>query len=173
VRAFGPVALCLVAAGCATASEPPAASASRATTTDPIAEEDAIAVIDEVLIKSSVQPVAGWRVALQQAQNALDVDVRLGDSSFGIEWVSPSDRQSLGGALPRPDPNGQLRLLQGRVSEGTAQPLILLLDAESYGMPRRPRHAGRLAPSADREARERLRRDVSDFLDYVRGQYRL
>ena len=94
----------------------------------------------------------------------LDVDVRLGDSGFGIEWVSDKDRLAYGDRLPAPDPDGQLRLL--RADDGHGQPvLILVLDHETYRFASDARAARELGD--ERDVKQRLRRDLQDFIDYT------
>lgn len=163
---LGCSSLVLLLVACATPL-PPTAQHARAPA-EPVTEPEALALIDAILVESQVTAVPGWRIELPP-QTAIEVDLRLGDSSFGIEWVTPEDRERLGGALPDPDPQGQLRLLSGQAPDAAARPLVLLLDAESYAQ----------SDGAERDARtrehlrKRLQRDVGDFLEYVRGQYPL
>jgi hypothetical protein len=140
-------------------------------------EGQAIALLERMLHEEKLRPVPGWQVALPKRTD-FEVDLRLGDTGFGIEWVSAQDRNRYGSLLPAPGPGGQLRLLSG--AEGEQKPaLILVLDHESYRFVERD-----AAPTAELRARspddaqvrdveQRLRRDLTDFLEYARSQYRM
>jgi hypothetical protein len=140
-------------------------------------EPEAIALIERLLREAKLRPVPGWQVALPE-RDAFEVDLRLGDTGFGIEWVSAQDRTRYGRLLPSPGPGGQLRLLSG-AENARPKPLILVLDHESYRFASHDRpHAAELHaanPDADqvRDLEQRLRRDLMDFLEYARSQYRL
>jgi hypothetical protein len=140
-------------------------------------EPEAIALIERLLREAKLRPVAGWQVALPE-RAAFEVDLRLGDTGFGIEWVSAQDRTRYGELLPAPGPGGQLRLLNG-AEDARPKPLILVLDHESYRFASRDRsHTAQLhaaSPDGDdvRDLEQRLRRDLMDFLEYARSQYRL
>jgi hypothetical protein len=129
-------------------------------------ERVATDLLDRLLREAKQEPVQGWVVTLADSRE-IDVDRRLGTSTFGIEWVSPQDRVRYGTALPAPDPGGQLRLVTGS-GEAGAKALILLLDHESYrfGVSERALVPGEPPPVIAR----RLRRDLLDFLSYTAGQ---
>jgi hypothetical protein len=133
-------------------------------------ETRALRLIDELLVEAEQQPrIEHWIVELEP-HAGLDVDVRLGQSGFGIEWVSDQDRLAYGDRLPAPDPEGQLRLL--RADDGHGQPvLILLLDDESYRFASDARAARELGD--ERDMKQRLRRDLQEFIDYTKTQIAL
>jgi hypothetical protein len=131
-----------------------------------LTEREAISIVDRLLLEQRQQPVTGWRVRLPRRAQ-LDVDVRLGDSPFGVEWVSRQDRALLGSNLPEPDPSGQLRVVRGEAAREPA--LILLLDDRSYRLVR-----GADAQGSDEDERaleDRLRQDLRDFIEYAQSQY--
>ena len=67
-------------------------------------ETRALALIDELLLEAEQEPRnERWTVELAP-RAGLDVDVRLGRSGFGIEWVSDKDRLAYGDRLPHPIP---------------------------------------------------------------------
>lgn len=164
--AAGACALLFALGACASA---PALSASRAASPQRIElrelpEPAALSLLDRLLLEQRQLPVAGWKVLLP-ARTDFEVDLRIGESRFGVEWVSPRDRELYGAALPEPDPGGQLRLL--RAAAAGEQPLILLLDDRNY----RLALGGRVSEEEGaRELEQRLRRDLGDFLQYARGQ---
>lgn len=129
-------------------------------------ENRALELISEVLAEESVAVGAPWSIDIGQAE-PLDVDLRLATSTYGIEWMSPQDRADFGDAIPEPDPGGQLRIVPGGGANDGAQ--VLILDHSSYEFANEREHVQRGLPAA-RESEERLRRDVRDFLHYVRGQ---
>lgn len=129
-------------------------------------ENRALALIGEVLQEESVALGAVWSIDIGQTE-PLAVDLRLASSNYGIEWMSPQDRADFGEAIPEPDPGGQLRIVPGGGADDGAQ--ILILDHSSYEFANEREHVERGVPAA-RESEERLRRDVRDFLHYVRGQ---
>ena len=129
-------------------------------------ENRALELIAEVLAEESVAPGAAWSSDIGHPE-PLAVDLRLASSTYGIEWMSPQDRADFGEAIPEPDPGGQLRIVPGGGADDGAQ--ILILDHSSYEFANEREHVQRGVPAA-RESEERLRRDVRDFLHYVRGQ---
>lgn len=131
-----------------------------------ISEADAIQIISDTLKQAGIQAKSGWNVDIS-AEEPLHVDVRLNDTEFGIEWVSAQDRLDYGNAIPEPDPNGQLRILSGANHDAQAQ--VLVLDFRTYRYDPDPEHDRNGATSA-LDAESRLKRDVKDFIEYVRGQ---
>ena len=131
-----------------------------------LSEARALEIIGEVLAEEGIQPGSGWTVQIAP-ETTLDVDVRLGQSSFGIEWISPQDRADMGEALPQPASGGQLRIVPGAGEDASAQ--VLALEHSTYQYANEREAVQRGVPGAS-EAEERLRRDVRDFLEYVRGQ---
>ena len=157
--------LVLCAAGVACGPPP---HPERATDADlrEITETQAGEIIAEVGRQSSVVISSGWRVNIGTTE-PFEVDFRLGETAFGVEWVTPQDRADFGNHLPEPDPNGQLKIVPGRGADGAVQ--ILVLEATTY----------RYDPDADRvqqgsfgmrEAEGNIQRDVRDYFQYVRDQ---
>jgi hypothetical protein len=164
---------------CASVPQPPAPAPEALAPTKfrSLDEGEAIALLERMLREAKLRPIPGWQVALPKRTD-FEVDLRLGDTGFGIEWVSAQDRTRYGSLLPAPGPGGQLRLLSG--AEGERKPaLILVLDHESYRFVERdPAKTAVLQarPPDDAQMRDvehRLRRDLTDFLEYARSQYRL
>jgi hypothetical protein len=175
------VAVVLTAAllcACASAPAPAAVAATPSAGAAParrsLDETEALSLIDELLLEAKQRPVPGWHVALP-TRGELDVDVRIGESDFGIEWVSALDRSRYGDALPAPAPAGQLRLLSAAEGGPGRTALILVLDHETYQLAASGTPTARAfaPPGEARELERRLRRDLTDFLDYARSQYRL
>jgi hypothetical protein len=131
-----------------------------------LSEARALEIIHEVLAEASVPRGALWEVGLD-GQHTLDVDVRFASSSFGIEWMSPQDRADMGELVPMPAPGGQLRIVPGTGDDDGAQVLILEHSSYEYANDREAVQRG--TPGAS-ETEGRLRMDVRDFLEYVRGQ---
>ncbi len=131
-----------------------------------LSEARALELIGEVLAEEGVPRAAGWSIEVAP-EVALNVDVRLASSSFGIEWVSPQDRIDMGEAIPQPAAGGQLRIVPGLGDDASAQVLVLESASYRYSNDRTAVQSG--APGAS-ETEGRLRRDVRDFLQYVRGQ---
>ncbi|HEX7476441.1 MAG TPA: hypothetical protein VF331_01415 [Polyangiales bacterium] len=162
---FVTVCAALVAAGCATAT--PAVQHPSAEHLASLPESQALALIDSCLQEQKVEPEPGWAVELPRHAGGLPVDIRLGHAPVGIEWVSEQDRARYGQLLPAPDPSGQLRVLQGR--DGA---IVLLLDQATYRY--EPGGARALLASRDLDSTaDRLKRDVQDFIAYVKSQYAL
>lgn len=132
----------------------------------PLYEVQAFEVIRRIVTENGFTPQPNWPITLV-GSTPLTVDFRVGDTSFGIEWVSAEDRESLGAALPSPDPNGQLRIVPGVGSDWQAQ--VLVLDYRVYLYDPDPLHV-RYGSTGQREVERRLEQDVRDFLDYVRSQ---
>jgi hypothetical protein len=131
-----------------------------------VSEARALEIIGEVLREESVARGASFAIAIGP-QTQLEVDVRLASSRFGIEWISPQDRADLGAAVPEPASGGQLRIVPGYGDDASAQVLALEHTSYRYANDREAVQSG--IPGA-LEAEGRLRRDVRDFLEYVRGQ---
>jgi hypothetical protein len=154
-----------LAAGCGPTSRSAGGSTSAANLRV-LDEHRALMIIGEVLAEDAVAVGPAWSVEIA-AGATLDVDYRLGSSGFGIEWISEQDRADLADALPEPASNGQLRIVPGMGENANAQ--VLLLDHAAYEFANE-REAVQSGVPAARETEERLRRDVRDFLHYVRGQ---
>jgi hypothetical protein len=131
-----------------------------------LSESRAMELVREVLNESGIVYERRWDVEVGQGAS-LPVDVRFSGSDFGIEWVSPQDRIDHGDSIPGPDADGQLRILPGVGANNGAQ--ILVLDHESYRYDPHRQNVDRGATGV-REVESRVRRDLRDFLEYVRGQ---
>jgi len=154
-------ALATAVPGCGASSRSSESSASAQSRT--LSETRALVIIAETLSDHAIPRGSMWQITLPGGE-ALDVDVRLAQSQFGIEWMSPQDRSDLGEAVPGPTEDGRLRIVPGRGEEQ-----VLVLEHSSYDFVNEREHvqAGR---AGARETEERLRRDVVDFIHYVQGQ---
>src|SRR5882672_6218158 len=126
-------AVVVALAACASGARAPGATAdahSAQAALRSFEEPQALALIDELLVESSLEPHPGFQVDLKERRD-FHVDLRVGEAPVGIEWVSEQDRARYGSLLPPPDPEGQLRVLAGGERNGQAA-LILVLDHESY-----------------------------------------
>ncbi len=123
-------------------------------------------MIAELFLEMGISAGTQWRVD-DGHDDPFEVDYRVADTLYGIEWVSPQDRVDYGDRIPEPDPTGQLQTLAGHNDDEGVQ--ILVLDHRSYRYdPDRERvQAG---STGVREVESRLRRDVRDFIEYVRGE---
>jgi hypothetical protein len=149
---------------CAAAPRPAPEDPARAVEPSALPEPAALSLIDRLLLEQRQMAAFGWRVRLAERTD-FEVDVRLGESRFGIEWVSAGDRAAAGAVLPEPDPSGQLRVVSAL--EQSEPALILVLDDRSYrlaGDPRASRAEG------ERVIEQRLRRDLHDFVVYAQSQ---
>ena len=134
-----------------------------------LSENRALTMIDEVLQDSGVPFASGWSIALHGDDGRgveLAVDRRLAASAFGIEWLSAQDRIDHP-ELPGPTDSGQLRIAPGAGDDASAQ--VLLLEHTSYEFANERVHVQRGTPGAG-DTEGRLRRDVRDYLHYVRGE---
>ncbi|MEM9067779.1 MAG: hypothetical protein AAGE52_04710 [Myxococcota bacterium] len=131
-----------------------------------LTETRALTLVAEAMTDGGVSRGARFAVSIAP-EESLEVDVRLADTRFGIEWVSAQDRLDHGDAIPEPASGGELQILPGRGDDENIE--VLILDAQRYRYdPRQERvYSGSASPS---EVEARLRRDVQDFLEYCRGQ---
>lgn len=131
-----------------------------------ISEARAGDMINEMMLELGIAHSASWSVNDGHSEN-FDVDFRIAETAYGIEWVSPQDRLDYGDRIPEPDPTGQLQTLAGHGADEGVQ--ILVLDHVGYRYdPDRERvqHGA----TGTREVESRLRRDVRDFIEYMRGE---
>lgn len=161
LRAALPCLLALASCG-----PPPAPRMAQASDFRTIHETRALELIDETLSELGVNASAQFTVDLG-AGHELSADRRLNSGNFCIEWVSPQDRADYGDSLPGPAPGGQLRIAPGAGAQAEVQ--VLLLEHDTYRYDPDRHRVERGAPSV-REAESRLRRDVRDYVEYVRGQ---
>ena len=160
------VAVLLTAPACGASSRSSSDGSSSAQDRT-LSETRALMLIGDVLAEQGVSRGALWVVPVGHGQE-LEVDIRLASSSFGIEWMSPQDREDLGEAIPGPTDDGRLRIVPG-FGEGHTDDQVLILEHTTYDFVNEREHvqAGR---AGARETEERLRRDVIDFVHYVQGQ---
>ncbi len=130
-----------------------------------LGDSQAIQIIQETLQENGLAMGTGWEVDV--GTSVIPVDVRIGTTTYGIEWVSPQDRANHDDVFPPPDPNGQLRLMGGEIDGTEAQVLVLEQRMYRYD-PDLDRVAAGATGAAEVEGR--LRRDVLDFVEYLRGQ---
>ena len=131
-----------------------------------ISEAEAIDISSDLLGETGVSAAINWQVNVG-APEPFEVDLRLGQTTYGIEYVSPQDRRDHGERIPRPDPSGQLRIMPGAGNDAQVQILVLEHSTYRYDPDRERVQRGSVGPA---EAEERLRRDLRDYLEYVRGQ---
>jgi hypothetical protein len=169
------VAIAVVASllcACAATQKPESTMASRsAAPRRSIDEADAVALIHELLLEARLDAKRGWQVSLPD-HHGLRVDLRVGDSLVGVEWVSANDRARYGRDLPPPDPDGQLRVLSVSDPRDPRPALVLLLDATSYEYAADEGAALRGAPD-ERDVEKRLHHDLLDFLAFADAQHSL
>lgn len=132
----------------------------------PLYEVQAFEVIRRTAIELGFTPEPKWSITLV-GSTPLTVDFRLGETPFGIEWVSAEDRDAVGAALPNPDPHGQLRIVPGVGEDWQAQ--VLVVDHRVYQYDADPERVRRGAPG-QREVERKLEQDIRDYLEYVRSQ---
>lgn len=131
-----------------------------------ITETEGITLIREVMAENGVAAELGWEVNVG-ATEPFAVDVRLAQTAFGVEFVSGQDRADHGDRIPHPDPSGQLRIMPGAGDDAQVQ--ILVVDHRTYRYdPDRERVQRGSVGAA--EAQDRLRRDLRDYIQYVRDQ---
>jgi hypothetical protein len=128
-------------------------------------EGEALQTIREVLAEAGVEVERDVLVDIGHGE-PLAADLRFSGRPFGIEWVSAQDRARQGDRLPGPAPGGQLRILPGAGDDEAME--ILLLEQSTYEYDASDEHVRRGATGV-REVDGRIRRDVRDFLEYVRG----
>jgi len=145
---------------------PPAPRTPRARDFRTLSETRGLELIDEALADAGVQATADFSVDIGGGR-VIQVDRRLNAGNFGIEWISPQDREDFGDALPGPAPGGQLRIAPGAGDQANVQ--ILLLEHDTYRNDQDRQRVEGGAPSI-REAESRVHRDIRDFVEYVRGQ---
>lgn len=130
-----------------------------------LTEARALTLVQETLVEQSLARGNPFTLDIGGAE-AFEVDVRVADTRFGIEWVSAQDRADAT-ALPEPPAGNQLQILPGRGDDSNVE--VLLLDAARYRYdPDRDRVWEGSVSSSEVEAR--LRRDVHDFIVYCQGQ---
>jgi hypothetical protein len=131
-----------------------------------ISETRALTLVADTLADLNYRVTTGWEVDVGW-KKPLEVDLRAEGDNFGVEWVSQVDHAHLGDEIPRPAPEGQLRIVSGRGESAGFH--VLILDTNSYKF-----HPGRetvqMGEAGAREVESRLRRDVRDFVEFERGR---
>ena len=155
------LALCVLGGACGSSSEQGRTPTTPKRALRSMPEARALELIDGWLTEAAWIGRPGWIVPLAEHAD-LEVDLRLGGSRFGVEWVSGADRERYGSALPAPAPAGQLRLF---TSPDGSQ--VLILDHEVYRSAREGTLDRTLVLS---DSELRLRRDVLSFLAHVASQ---
>lgn len=153
----------LVVLSLAAACGPSVAPRGAAEPTDQeLPESRALAIIAEALSDAGVAVGSSFPMDMGEGDE-FEVDLRLADRDFGVEWVSSQDRVDRP-SLPENAPNGQLRVVPG--SGGDAGIQVLMLDAASY---RYDGDRGRVQAGATSlmDVEARVRRDVRDYLVHV------
>jgi hypothetical protein len=130
-----------------------------------LSESQALLAIQEALVRAGALAERGFQVTLDG--RAFEADVHFAKPPFAIEWVSEDDRRELGALLPVGTPESPLQIVSAAGLEGAVQ--VLVLDAQAYAYEANPLRVQRGAGGIE-EAERKLRRDVDDFLDYVRDQ---
>jgi hypothetical protein len=149
-------------AGCATsAPRAPMAGAAEPRT---LSETQGLLAAREALLGAGALAEGG--VDLTLAGQPLRADIRFGDPPVAIEWVSADDRAHRAD-LPQATPESPLQIVSASAGERTIQ--VLVLDERAYGYEGNALLVQRGAAGID-DAERRVRRDVADFLDYVRDQ---
>jgi hypothetical protein len=128
-----------------------------------LSETQALLAMREALTEAGALPESAATLALEGAP--LRVDVRFGEPTFAIEWATADDRAHQD--LPPAGPGDPLRIVSA--SDGAQTIQVLVLDERVYGYEGNSLLVQRGAPSLD-DAERRVRRDVADFVEYVRDQ---
>jgi hypothetical protein len=106
------------------------------------------------------QAVPGRRIELRDGK-VLEVDVGATGRKFGVAYVTAGERQSLGDALPRPQPGVEDALLLVRGIGADAEAKVLVLHDTNYLY---DDHAGADHEATVLTAERKLARDVRDFV---------
>jgi hypothetical protein len=157
VLASGAIALPLLSA----CGGPPPRTANP---TRPLDERRAIQIIIKAFRDERDRPVGGREVEIQ-AGKMLEVDVGSAGHKYGVAYVTAGERQTLGDALPRPQPGMEdaLQLVRGMGDEIDAK--ILVLHDTNYLY---DDQVGTDHEETVLTAENKLARDVRDFI--VRAQ---
>jgi hypothetical protein len=131
-----------------------------------LSEARALEIITGLLDEESVPIGAPWTISLSH-ETQLEVDVRLGGSMFGIEWMSPQDREDMGDQVPGPTGDDRLRIVPGYGTDEGAQVLVLEHSSFEYA---NEREAVQRGTAGAHDVENRLRGVLRDYLDYARGQ---
>ncbi len=134
-----------------------------------LTEDQALAAIQEALVRAGVPARRSLPVILPGGAEPvpLEVDVHFGVPPFGIEWVTAQERERYGAVLPASSPTSPLRIVAANGAAGSVQ--VLVLDEGAYRYEANALLVQRGAPGIE-DAEQRVRRDVTEFVEYVRDQ---
>jgi hypothetical protein len=158
------ITLLSLAAGCGGVQTPERVSEADMRS---IVEARAIELIEQTLAEGRIERGQAMTIDLGRGEERFEVDVRLGNGSYGIEFVTSQDRSDWGDAIPPQDPEGQLRIMPGLGDDANVQ--VLVLDHRQYRFDPDLERVQR-GSTGVREAEGRLQRDVRDYIEYVRAQ---
>jgi len=124
-------------------------------------ERRAVEVIRRAISSEGVRPAAGRDVKLMAGDN-LFLDVGVAGRKYGIAYISETDAQSLGSAIPpRNRQDERLRLVRG--GDGTIRIVLLYQDNYVYDD-----LVGESHEHTTITAERQLTRDVRDFITHAR-----
>jgi hypothetical protein len=124
----------------------------------PLEERRALQVIADAIHDEGLQPTAGRAIPVGAAQ-ALEMDVGVEGSRFGVAYTTEPERAALGAALAPREFEGQLQLVDGVGEEGGTR--VLILHATDYML---DDHLGTDYEASTITAERKLARDVRDFV---------
>jgi hypothetical protein len=162
MNALHSAALAVLMAGCASGA--PRALAAGAPEPRVLSETQGLLAAREALLGAGALAQPASTLALDGLP--LQADVRFGDPPFGIEWVSADDRAHRA-PLAEATPDSPLQIVSAKAGDVVVQ--VLVLDERAYGYEGNSLLVQRGATGIE-DAERRVRRDVNDFLDYVRDQ---
>lgn len=154
--------LCALSLGCASRAEVSTSGSSQRRT---LTESQALTVIESALYEKGTLPARSFPVETEVG--SIVADVRLTGSPYAIEWVSDEDRSAEAKGLPISRADDPLHIVSARANADGVS--ILVLDASAYDYETNPYLVQRGAPDIG-EAEERLRRDVSEYIEYLNVQ---
>ncbi|HEX5659888.1 MAG TPA: hypothetical protein VFX59_21985 [Polyangiales bacterium] len=128
-----------------------------------LSETQALLAMREALREAGAIAESAAVLTLEGAP--LQADVRFGEPTFAIEWAGTDDRAHRD--LPAATPDSPLRIVSA--TDGKRAIQVLVLDERAYGYEGNSLLVQRGAPSLD-DAERRVRRDVTDFVEYARDQ---
>lgn len=128
-----------------------------------LSETQALLAVREALLSAGA--LAAGDTTLTLDGEPLHADIRFGDPPFAIEWATADDRTH--GSLPAATPDSPLQIVSA--SDGSQMIQVLVLDERAYAYEGNSLLVQRGAQGIE-DAERRVRRDVTDFVNYVRDQ---
>ncbi|HEY6878824.1 MAG TPA: hypothetical protein VI299_12430 [Polyangiales bacterium] len=128
-----------------------------------LTETQALLAVREALVGAGALAQGATTLTLDGAP--LHAEVRFGDPPFAIEWATADDRAHRN--LPKPAPENPLQIVSA--SDGSQPVQVLVLDERAYAYEGNSLLVQRGAQGIE-DAERRVRRDVTDFVNYVRDQ---